>query len=109
FYLQTPLARGGITVRPALEQALGKDKVFPGLPMQMGSEDFQMLVGPLQGVKILHLEVGVAKPEVVKGFMEKGTMPPYVNHHPKFQVELPAIAAGVKANVVVLLELLKKN
>ena len=95
-------------VRPALEQVLGKENVYPGLPMQMGSEDFQMLGDPIAGVKILHLEVGVAKAQVVKDFMEKGTMPAYVNHHPKFQIELPAIAAGVKANAAVLLELLKK-
>jgi amidohydrolase len=95
-------------MRPVLEQTLGKGNVYPGLPMQMGSEDFQMLVDPVKNVKILHMEVGVAKPDVVKGFLEKGTMPAYVNHHPKFQVELPAIAAGVKANAAVLLELLKK-
>lgn len=96
-------------VRPALEQALGKENVYPGLPMQMGSEDFQMLGDPIQGVKILHMEVGVAKAEVVQGFLQMGTMPTYMNHHPKFQVELPAIAAGVKANAAVLLELLKKT
>ena len=95
-------------LRPALQQALGKENVYPGVPMQMGSEDFQMLGDPIQGVKILHMEVGVAKPEVLKRFMENGTMPAYMNHHPKFQVELPAIAAGVKANAAVLLELLKK-
>ncbi len=96
------------TARPALEKALGKENIYPGIPMQMGSEDFQMLGDPIKDVKILHLEIGVAKPAVVKAFMEKGTMPAYVNHHPKFQVELPAIAAGVKANATVLLELLKK-
>jgi amidohydrolase len=95
-------------VRPALQNALGKDNVYPGMPMQMGSEDFQMLGDPIKDVKILHMEVGVAKPDVLKGFMEKGTMPAYMNHHPKFQVELPAIATGVKANAAVLLELLKK-
>jgi amidohydrolase len=95
-------------MRPVLKKALGEANVYPGMPMAMGSEDFQMLGDPIKGVKILHMEVGVAKPEVVKAFMEKGTMPAYINHHPKFQVELPAIAAGVKANAAVLLELLKK-
>jgi amidohydrolase len=95
-------------IRPALERALGKNNVYPGLPMQMGSEDFQMLGDPIKGVKILHMEVGVAKPEVLKAFMQTGAMPPYMNHHPKFKVELPAIAAGVKANSAVLLALLKK-
>jgi hippurate hydrolase len=95
-------------LRPALQKALGKENVYPGVPMQMGSEDFQMLGDPVKGVKILHLEVGVAKPEVLKAYLENGTMPAYMNHHPKFQVELPAIAAGVKANAAVLLELLKK-
>ena len=56
----------------------------------------------------LHMEVGVAKPEVLVAFMKSGAMPPYMNHHPKFQVELPAIAAGVKANAAVLLVLLAK-
>lgn len=95
-------------LRPVLQEVLGKENVFPGVPMQMGSEDFQMLGDPIEGVKILHMEVGVAKPEILKAFLEDGTMPPYMNHHPKFQVELPAIAAGVKANAAVLLELLKK-
>jgi amidohydrolase len=95
-------------VRPALQNALGKDNVYPGMPMQMGSEDFQMLGDSIKDVKILHMEVGVAKPEVLEGFTKNGTMPAYMNHHPKFQVELPAIATGVKANSAVLLELLKK-
>jgi hippurate hydrolase len=96
------------TARPALQKALGESNVFPGMPMSMGSEDFQMLGDPIKGVKILHMEVGVAKPDAVKAYMKDQTLPPYVNHHPKFQVELPAIAAGVKANAAVLLELLKK-
>jgi hippurate hydrolase len=96
-------------MRPVLQETLGKENVYPGVPMQMGSEDFQMLGDPVKGVKILHMEVGVAKPEVLKAFMANGTMPAYMNHHPKFQVELPAIAAGVKANAAVLLELLKKR
>ena len=93
--------------RPALEAALGKSHVFPGLPAQMGSEDFQMLGAPIAGVRILHMEVGVARPEVLAAFLKDGTLPPYVNHHPKFQVELPAIAAGVRANSAVLLALFK--
>ncbi len=94
--------------RPALVAALGKSNVYPGLPPQMGSEDFQMLGAPIAGVKILYLEVGVAKPGVVAAYLKDGAYPPYVNHHPKFQVELPAIAAGVRANSAVLLSLLKK-
>ncbi len=97
-----------MAMRPVLAQTLGQENVYPGTPMQMGSEDFQMLGDPIKGVKLLHMEVGVAKPEILKAFMANGTMPPYMNHHPKFQVELPAIAAGVKANAAVLLELLKK-
>lgn len=96
-------------LRPVLVQALGRENVYPGTPMQMGSEDFQMLGDPVKGVKILHMEVGVAKPEVLQAYLKDGTMPPYMNHHPKFQVELPAIAAGVKANSAILLELLKKK
>jgi hypothetical protein len=39
--------------------------------------------------------------------MKKGVMPA-ANHNPKFKVELPAIAAGTRANAGVLLEFLKK-
>ena len=34
----------------------------------MDSEDFQVLGDSVKGLKILHLEVGVAKPEVLKAF-----------------------------------------
>jgi hypothetical protein len=39
--------------------------------------------------------------------MKKGDTPA-ANHNPKFKVELPAIAAGTRANAGILLEFLKK-
>ena len=93
---------------PALKAELGASNVYPGVPPVMGSEDFQMLAEPFKDTQILWIEIGAAKPEVMSNFFEKGIYP-ITNHNPKFQVELPAIAAGVKADSAVLLEFLKKN
>jgi hippurate hydrolase len=89
----------------ALERALGKDKVLPGLPPVMGSEDFQKLAAPHPATKILLVWIGCGPANVLQA-MKKGEMPA-ANHNPKFKVELPAIAAGTKANAGVLLEFLK--
>jgi hippurate hydrolase len=91
----------------ALKRALGPDKALPGLPPVMGSEDFQNLAAPHPTTRILLIWVGCGPAGVVED-MKKGVMPA-ANHNPRFQVELPAIAAGTKANTGVLLELLKKD
>jgi len=90
----------------ALKRALGQDKVLPGLPPVMGSEDFQNLAAPHPTTKILLVWVGCGPADVLQA-MKKGVMPA-ANHNPKFKVELPAIAAGTRANAGVLLEFLKK-
>jgi hippurate hydrolase len=91
----------------ALKQVLGPDKALPGLPPLMGSEDFQNLATPHPTTKILLIWVGCGPAGVVEG-MKRGILPA-ANHNPKFQVELPAIAAGTKADAMVLLEFLKKK
>jgi hippurate hydrolase len=91
----------------ALERVLGKDKVMPGLPPVMGSEDFQNLATPHPSTKILFVWIGCGPADVLQA-MKTGVMPA-ANHNPKFQVELPAIAAGTRANAGVVLEFLKKN
>jgi hypothetical protein len=73
----------------------------------MGSEDFQNLAAPHPATKILLIWVGCGPAGVLED-MKKGVMP-VANHNPKFQVELPAIAAGIKADAMVLLEFFKKN
>ncbi len=92
---------------PALRLALGKDKVLPGPPPVMGSEDFHILAGPHPSAKVLFVQIGCGPADVVES-IKKGVRPA-ANHNPKFKVELPAIAAGVKADAMVLLEFLKKN
>lgn len=94
--------------RPVLIAALGEDKVLPGIPPVMGSEDFPMLAAPHEDTQILFVEIGSGKPDVFTNYMKHGIMPP-MNHNPKFQVELPAVVTGVKANSVLLLEFLKKG
>jgi hippurate hydrolase len=91
---------------PALRLALGDAHVVPGLPPQMGSEDFQDLASPHPTTKILHVRIGCG-PANVEEQIKQGNRPP-PNHNAKFQVELPAIAAGTKADAIVLLEFLKR-
>src|SRR5262249_4039734 len=91
----------------ALKLALGRDKALPGLPPVMGSEDFQNLAAPHPTTQILLIWIGCGPASGIED-IKKGVMPA-ANHNPKFQVELPAIAAGTKANASVLLELLKKD
>jgi hippurate hydrolase len=92
---------------PALRLALGKDKVLPGPPPVMGSEDFQYLAAPHPSAKILFVQIGCGPADVAES-VKKGVLPA-MNHNPKFKVELPAIAAGVKADALMLLEFLKKQ
>ena len=90
----------------ALTRTLGRDKVLPGLPPVMGSEDFQNLARPHPETKILLIWVGCGPANVLEA-LKRGEMPA-ANHNPMFKVELPAIATGARANAGVLLELLKK-
>src|SRR5262245_28406494 len=92
---------------PALRLALGEPNVVPGLPTQMGSEDFQDLASPHPATKILHIRIGCGPPTVEED-VKKGIRPA-ANHNSKFKVELPAIAAGTKADGMVLLEFLRKK
>jgi amidohydrolase len=91
---------------PALRLALGKDKVLPAPPPSMGSEDFQLLAEPYPETKILWISIGCG-PADLDELAKKGIRPAG-NHNPNFKVELPAIAAGTKANAIVLLEMMKK-
>jgi hippurate hydrolase len=92
---------------PAIRLALGPDNAVPGLPTQMGSEDFQDLASPHPTTKILHIRIGCG-PSDVQELIKQG-QGPAPNHNAKFKVELPAIAAGTKADTMVLLEFLKKS
>ena len=73
----------------------------------MGSEDFQDLASPHPTTKILHVRIGCG-PATVEEDVKKGIRPA-ANHNSKFKVELPAIAAGTKADSMVLLEFLRKK
>jgi metal-dependent amidase/aminoacylase/carboxypeptidase family protein len=92
---------------PALRLALGDVNVLPGLPTAMGSEDFQDLASPHPTTKILHVRIGCGPADVVER-IKKGNQPA-ANHNAHFKVELPAISAGTKADIMVLLEFLRKS
>lgn len=94
------------TAHDAMQKALGKDKVVEGLPPVMGSEDFQMLAKPYPDTRILYIEVGTGKLNVLINYMKNGKLP-YLNHHPKYQLEKPAIATatiGLSATVMAFLD-----
>ena len=91
---------------PALQRALGEKNAVPGLPTAMGSEDFQDLASPHPTTKILHVRIGCG-PADLEAQVKRGNRPA-PGHNSKFKVELPSIAAGTKADAVVLLEFLKK-
>jgi len=92
---------------PALRLALGESHVLPALPISMGSEDFQDLASPHPTTKILHIRLGCGEPDVAEQ-IKKGNEPG-ASHSPKFKLELPTLASGSKADIMVLLEFLKKN
>jgi amidohydrolase len=91
---------------PALRLALGETNVLSDATV-MGSEDFQILASPHPTTKILHIRIGCG-PEDVAEQIKQGNRPA-MNHSAKFKVELPTLTAGSKANIMVLLEFLKKN
>ncbi|MBW8884322.1 MAG: amidohydrolase, partial [Planctomycetia bacterium] len=91
---------------PALRLALGEKNVLPALPVSMGSEDFQDLASPHPTTKILHIRIGCGPPDALE--LHKKGIDPTPSHSSKFKVELPALAAGSKADIMVLLEFLKK-
>jgi len=93
-------------VRPALIEELGADRVLPGIPPAMGSEDFQMLAQPFDDVPVLFLEVGAGTPDAYTNLMEKGQPPRFFNHNPRYEVDLQAIPTGTIALTRLVLEYL---
>jgi hippurate hydrolase len=93
---------------PALRLALGERNTVPGLPTAMGSEDFQDLASPHPTTKILHIRIGCGPPDLddLEEQIKRGNRPA-PGHNSKFRVELPTIAAGTKADVMVLMEFLR--
>jgi amidohydrolase len=96
-------------VAAAATAILGKDSVVEGTPPVMGSEDFPNLKGPHKDVKLAWIEVGCAPSDLLDEARRAGRVAPYVNHNPRFFVDLPAIATGTKACSMVLLDLLQRT
>jgi hippurate hydrolase len=92
---------------PALRLALGESNAVPGLPTAMGSEDFQDLASPHPTTKILHVRIGCGPADLAEQLRQGNKPAPGHNAH--FKVELPTIAAGTKADAMVLLEFLRKS
>src|SRR5262249_44119672 len=97
---------GGRAARAKVRPGCPLERVLPGSPPALGSEASQNPAGPHPTTKILLVWIGGGPANVLQA-MKKGDMPA-ANHNPKFKVELPAIAAGTRANAGILLEFLKK-
>lgn len=76
---------------------------------QTGSEDAQMLVHELEGVKIGFGIIGTADPKLVAKAKANGQELPFSNHNPNYQVDLNAIPFGAKVAAIMTLELLHKG
>jgi hippurate hydrolase len=91
---------------PAIRLALGDENSVPGLSVSMGSEDFQDLASPHPTTKILYVRIGCGPVDLEE--QKKRGKSPAPGHNSKFKVELPTLAAGTKADALILLEFLKK-
>jgi len=92
---------------PAIRLALGDKNSVPGSSVSMGSEDFQDLASPHPATKILYVRIGCGPVDLEE--QRKRGNSPAPGHNSKFKVEMPTLAAGTKADAVILLEFLKKG
>ena len=86
---------------------VSEDNIITEFPPITGSEDVQMLVQDLEGVKIGFKFVGTADPELVAAARKNGQLLPFANHNPNYQVDLNAIPYGAKIAAIMTLELLE--
>jgi hippurate hydrolase len=89
-------------VTPVLQALLGEKGVILDSPRMMGSEDFHQLVIENENRRYVYLNVGTAKPELVKKAESQGKQYPFFNHNPDYQVDLDAIPLGAKIGTAVL-------
>jgi hippurate hydrolase len=95
-------------VTPVVEKELGKENIIHGFPPAMGSEDFHHLVINNKEPKYLYMFFGTAKPSHYKEAQKEGKLFPYFAHNGDYQVDVDAIALGVKVASKVLLKMLNK-
>ncbi len=88
---------------------LNDETLITEFPPLTGSEDMQMLVNEMEGVKIGYKFIGTADPELVAAARAKGLEVPFANHNPNYQVDLEAIPFGAKVAAVITLELLNNQ
>lgn len=92
--------------KAAMIGAFGPDRVLEGIPPLMGSEDFQMLAAPFDDVPVVLIEVGGGEADAYTNLMEQGQLPAFINHNPRFEVDLQAVPSGTIALTAVALEYL---
>jgi len=95
-------------VTPVVEKELGKENIIHGFPPAMGSEDFHHLVINNKEPKYLYMFFGTAKPSHYKQAQKDGKLFPYFAHNGDYQVDVKAIALGVKVASKVLLKMFTK-
>jgi hippurate hydrolase len=94
-------------VAAAMEKALGKKNVVPGLPI-MASEDFSLYALREPRPPISMFWLGAVDPEKIKEAQEKGTRLPSLHSSEFAPLPEPAIRTGVKAMTAAVLDLMKK-
>ena len=94
-------------VAAAMEKALGKKNVVPGLPI-MASEDFSLYALREPRPPISMFWLGAVDPEKIKEAQEKGTRLPGLHSSEFAPLPEPAIRTGVKAMTAAVLDLMKK-
>ena len=95
-------------VTPVVEKELGKENIIHGFPPAMGSEDFHHLVIKNKNPRYLYMFFGTAKPSHYKQAQKEGKLFPYFAHNGDYQVDVDAIALGVKVASKVLLKMFNK-
>ncbi len=85
---------------------VGEETLVTSFRPVTGSEDVQMLVQDLDGVKIVYDFIGTAEPSLVAAARARGQEFPFSNHSPNYQVDLNAIAFGAKVAAIMTMELM---
>jgi amidohydrolase len=94
-------------VAAAMEKALGKENVLPGIPI-MASEDFSLYALDAAKPPITMFWLGAVDPAKIAAAAEKGTRLPSLHSSEFAPLPEPAIRTGVKAMTSAVLDLLKK-
>lgn len=88
---------------------VGEKNVWTDFPAVTGSEDFHILAGDHQNVKIAYILVGIADPAEVEAAQKEGNLFPFAAHSPFYKVDLSSIPFGTRVGLTAVLEVMAKK